>query len=410
MRKDIMNRKRYSKPELLAPAGDLLRLKTAADYGADAVYIGGQRYSLRSRASNFTHEDIREACRYAGAKGVKVHVTVNEIPHDSDLDGIRDYLCFLQDAGVTAIIAASPYIMKLAKEAAPKLQVHASTQCSVLNSAAAETLVHLTGCERVVLARECSMADVRSIMNRCTADIEVFIHGGMCVNYSGRCTLSNRMTLRDANRGGCAQSCRWHYDLYDGDTCCSEEPLTFGSRDLCAIDSLAELMELGVTSLKIEGRMKTEYYVASIVSALRHMIDEIYDAQQPLSEERMAYYRAEVEAAMNRERWSGFLKNPAGTDSLIRHANSDADVNHSFLGTVLEDRDGWILIETRNPIDRNDRIEVLQPGMENRIFEVETMKNEAGDRLEKSRVPMRKILLSVPFSVKKGALLRKAVV
>ena len=407
-----MDRKRYSKPELLAPAGDLLRLKTAVDYGADAVYIGGKQFSLRSRASNFTREDIQNACEYAHARGAHVHVTVNEIPHDKDLEGLEEYLRFLADAGVDAVIAASPAVMTLAKKSAPRLEVHASTQCSITNSAAANMIHELTGCDRVVLARECTLAEIREIQKNTAADIEVFIHGGMCVNYSGRCTLSNRMTLRDANRGGCAQSCRWNYELLAGDHPISNEDsyFTLGSRDLCAARHLPELMEIGVRSLKIEGRMKTEYYVASVVSALRHMIDELYEAQAPLSDERTEYHLREVLAAQNREVWDGFLNNPEGRDSIIYHANSDADVSHAFLGTAMSVRDGMLEIETRNPIDPGDRIEVLQPGTANRVFECLYLRDEEGNELAGSRVPMRRIFTPVPFDVKPGALLRRAAV
>ena len=407
-----MDRKRYYKPELLAPAGDLLRLKTAVDFGADAVYLGGKQYSLRSRASNFTREDIREACRYAADHHVNVHVTVNEIPHDRDLEGLPEYLKFLEDAGVTAIIAASPAVMKLARETAPRLEVHASTQFSLSNSAAVNMIAELTGCDRAVLARECTLDEIRMINERTSVDTEVFIHGGMCVNYSGRCTLSNRMTLRDANRGGCAQSCRWNYEVSAGGRAIStpDSFFTLGSRDLCAARNLPQLMEIGVRSLKIEGRMKTEYYVASVVSALRHMIDELYEAQAPLPEERMNYHLREVLAAQNREVWDGFLNNPQGTGSIIYHPNSDADVSHAFLGTAMSCRNGILEVETRNPIDPGDRIEVLEPGSANRVFECLQMKNEDGEELTMSRVPMRRIFMPVPFAVKPGALLRKAVV
>jgi len=407
-----MDRKRYSKPELLAPAGDILRLKTAVDYGADAVYLGGKQYSLRSRASNFSMEDIREACAYAKDHGVRVHVTVNEIPHDRDLEGLPDYLYALQEAGVTAIIAASPYIMKLCRKAAPKLEVHASTQCSLMNSAAAKLLVRTAGADRIVLARECTLQEIRKIKEACGTEVEVFIHGGMCANYSGRCTLSNRMTLRDANRGGCAQSCRWNYQLKAGETEYDEtdEAFTLGSKDLAGFAYLPELMEIGVASLKIEGRMKTEYYVASVVSALRHLIDEIYEAQAPLSAERMEYHRREVRAAQNREVWNGFFENPQGNDSLIYHANSDADVSHAFLGTAIAWRDGILELETRNPIVLKDRIEVLEPGKENRVFVCDSMMDEFGEPMTRSKVPVRHIFIPVEFPVAAGALLRKAVV
>ena len=290
------------KPELLAPAGDLHRAKTAIRYGADAVYLGGQFFSLRSRASNFTLEDIQEACAFAKAHGAHIHVTVNIIPHEEDFTGLEEYLKKLEEFGVTAIIAASPYIMETARRVAPKLQIHCSTQMSVTNAQAIHFLKDTLDIDRAVLGRECTMAQVKEITNESPVETEAFIHGGMCVNYSGRCTLSNRMTLRDANRGGCAQSCRWSYHVYEQDKEIAGEPLfTMGSRDLCAAEYMYPLMEAGVSSLKIEGRMKTEYYVACIVSAYRHLIDEIAETGKPLSAERMAVHQKEILRGENRE-------------------------------------------------------------------------------------------------------------
>ena len=406
---DTMSRRRYCKPELLAPAGDLLRCKTAILYGADAVYLGGRKYSLRSRASNFTEADIREACAFAEEHGASIHVTVNEIPHEEDFDGLEAYLKFLEEAGVRAIIAASPSIMVLSKQVAPKLEVHCSTQLSITNSEAAQQMIEMTGCDRVVLARECTLEDVKKITSAVSRPVEAFIHGGMCVNYSGRCTLSNRMTLRDANRGGCAQSCRWHYDVLENNRLLSSEEtlFTMGSRDMMAMPVLEELIQAGVASLKIEGRMKTEYYVASVVSAYRHLIDELCDREEPLSESRLAYHRKEAEAAENRMTWSGNYPGIGGESSIIYRAHTDADVNHAFLGTVISCTDGVLELETRNPIDINDRIEVLEPGKENRSFTLEWMCDSEGNEIEKSRIPMRIIRMKVPFEVASGALLRK---
>ncbi|MBQ9328364.1 MAG: U32 family peptidase [Solobacterium sp.] len=403
-----MNRKPFSKPELLAPAGDLARLKTAVDFGADAVYIGGKEYSLRSRASNFSREDILEGCAYARAHGSHVHVTVNEIPHDRDLPGLESYLRFLEEAGVHAVIVASPYIMKLANRVSPNLEVHISTQCSLWNGAAINYLVKTTGAARAVLGRECTLDEVRRIKAATDTDLEVFIHGGMCVNCSGRCTLSNRMTLRDANRGGCAQSCRWNYDVYAGERRISREDtlFTMGSKDLCAVEWIASLMELGVASMKIEGRMKTEYYVASIVSAYRHLIDELYEYGS-LSDERMTYHRREVLAAQNREVWGGNYNGRGGAESIIYHANSDADVSHSFLGTVISYDGEAIVVETRNPFAIGDMVEVMEPGKENRMFQIEELRDEYGLSMDRSKVPMRMVQMKVPFAIGSGALLRK---
>ncbi len=402
---------KITKPELLAPAGDLSRAKTAIDYGADAIYLGGKSFSLRSRASNFTMEDIREICAYAKEHGANVHVTVNIIPHDEDFEGLKQYLMDLEDAGVTAIIVASPSIMKLAKTYAGKLEVHCSTQMSVTNSLAANYLIDSLHLDRVVLARECSMSEINEITRNVSKDTEAFIHGGMCVNYSGRCTLSNRMTLRDANRGGCAQSCRWQYHLYqqDEELSVNGQMFTMGSRDLMTAEYIRDLMFAGVSSLKIEGRMKTEYYVASIVSGYRHLIDELYENNGKLSDERMAYHVQEIMKGENREVCSGFLPGRAGHDSVLYYNNDNSHVKHDFYGKIVsyDPSVQTAKLVLRNPIDVGDIIEVIAPGVENQTFQVEWMKNQKGEMLERARQPMTTIEMPVPFPVPVDAILRK---
>lgn len=402
------------RPELLAPAGDLLRCKTAIRYGADAVYLGGQSFSLRSRASNFSLAEIKEACDFAGQYGARIHVTVNIIPHEEDYDGLVEYLTALRDAGVTAVIVASVSIMELCRQTVPELEVHCSTQMSVTNAETALFLKKNLGIDRVVLARECTMDDVRAITKGCRAggiETEAFIHGGMCVNYSGRCTLSNRMTLRDANRGGCAQSCRWFYRLYDEKKeLTGDRPLfTMGSRDLNAADEIVALMNAGVTSFKIEGRMKTEYYVASTVSGYRHLIDEILENGGPLSAERMAYHRAQIAYAENREVFDGFYPGIADEHSIIFNAVTDQDVNHQFLGTIVsyDETAQTAVLQTRNPFEINEMIEVLSPGLMNRTFYLTKMRTDKGERIDRSRHPMAHITIPVPFSVSAGDILRR---
>jgi putative protease len=398
------------KPELLAPAGDLHRAKTAIRYGADAVYLGGQSFSLRSRASNFSLEDIKEACAFARRYDAHIHVTVNIIPHEEDFTGLEEYLKKLEEYGVTAIIAASPYIMETARRAAPKLQIHCSTQMSVTNAAAIQFLKEKLDIDRAVLGRECTMAQVTAITAHSPVETEAFIHGGMCVNYSGRCTLSNRMTLRDANRGGCAQSCRWSYHVYEGEAETAHDTLfTMGSRDLCAAEYMEQLMEAGVSSLKIEGRMKTEYYVACIVSAYRHLIDEIAETGGPLSPERMAVHEKEILRGENRETCSGFYSGDAGLETLIYHANSNADVNHDFLGTVKQiTAHGTCIIETRNVFACRETLEFLTPGEENRRFVLEQMKNvKSGEEIDEIRSPMTLVEIPVPFAVQENDILRR---
>lgn len=403
--------KKRRKPELLAPAGDLKRCLTAIRYGADAVYIGGRSFSLRSRASNFSLDDIREACAFANAHGSRIHVTVNIIPHEEDFDGLREYLQQLQEAGVTAIIVASPAIMKLARQCAPQLEIHCSTQLSVTNAAAARFFAEHLQADRVVLARECTLRDAADITDACPAETEAFIHGGMCVNYSGRCTLSNRMTLRDANRGGCAQSCRWLYHLYEGDRELSDDDLlTIGSKDLMAMKRIAGLMKAGVSSFKIEGRMKTEYYVASVVSAYRHLIDEIWEADGELDEERMAWHRRQIMYAENRDTCEGFYGGRAMDDSLIFHMTSNADVNHDFLGTVkgYDPQTKTALIETRNVFAVDDTVEILSPLGIHEAFAVVSIRSAEGEELTASRRPMVTVAVPVPFEVHTDDILRRA--
>lgn len=399
------------KPELLAPAGDLHRAKTAIRYGADAVYLGGQCFSLRSRASNFTLDDIHEACDFAHEHNAHIHVTVNIIPHNEDFEGIEDYLQKLEEYGVTAIISASPAIMQIARKVAPKLQIHCSTQLSVTNSGAIHFLKNALDIDRAVLARECTMNQVQMITQNSPVETEAFIHGGMCVNYSGRCTLSNRMTLRDANRGGCAQSCRWSYQVYEGEQPLPSDPLfTMGSRDLCAGEYIYDLMTANVSSLKIEGRMKTEYYVASIVSSYRHLIDEISETGKRLSPERMLVHQKEILRGENRETCAGFYAGKADVNLLIYHANSNSDVNHDFLGTVKRvNNDGTVVIEMRNAFANNEILEFLSPGNENRRFLLTSIKNDkTKEFIQEIRSPMTLVEIPVPFCVQVNDILRRA--
>lgn len=407
-----MARKRsnkFIKPELLAPAGDLQRAKTAIRYGADAVYLGGQSFSLRSRASNFTLEDIKEACDFAREYGARIHVTCNIIPHNEDFAGLKEYLQKLEGYGVTAIIAASPSIMELARACAPKLEIHCSTQMSITNSETAIFLHDALHIDRAVLARECSMDDIYAITENCPIETEAFIHGGMCVNYSGRCTLSNRMTLRDANRGGCAQSCRWSYRLFDQKQLISDDPLfTLGSKDLFTADYLYDLMNAGVSSLKIEGRMKTEYYVATIVSGYRNLIDEIYENGAPLSQERQAYHIKQILYGENRETCSGFYSGEANECSLIYHETTNADVNHDFLGTIKDVHADYAIMQVRNKFNKNEMIEVLSPGKEIRHFLADDLLNEKNEAIETANHPMECIQIRIPFKVNINDMIRRA--
>lgn len=395
--------------ELLAPAGDLERAKIAIRFGANAVYLGGKRFSLRSRASNFGMEEIIEACRYAKEYGAHIHVTINMIPHDEDFEGLADYAKELQDAGVTAVITASEAMIHIIKEAAPQLEIHLSTQRTTTNSLATQYYQQM-GVDRVVLARECSLEEVRMICDQSPLDIEAFVHGGMCVNYSGRCTLSNLMTLRDANRGGCAQSCRWRYHLYQGDTELSKEECLFSmsSKDMMAAEVVYDLMVANVASLKIEGRMKSGYYIASVVSTYRKLISELAKTEKPLSEERLTYYQNEFSKAENRPTSIGFYKGLPNASSHLYDVNG-AGVTHLFVGVVLayDKRTKQALVEVRNVIRPNEKLEVFGPHCDNQQFILNEMRDEDGGVMEIANQPMRKIQCEIPFEVEVGDMIRR---
>ncbi|MCF0108518.1 MAG: U32 family peptidase [Erysipelotrichaceae bacterium] len=395
--------------ELLAPAGDLERAKTAIRFGADAVYLGGKRFSLRSRASNFDIEDIREACAFAKQYGSRIHVTVNMIPHEEDLPGIEEYLKQLEDAGVTAIIVASLSFIELAKRVAPKLEVHLSTQMSMCNADGIRFFEEL-GIDRAVLARECNLDHVRQIAKASPVPVEVFIHGGMCCNFSGRCTLSNAMTFRDANRGGCAQSCRWKYHVMNGEEEISvEEPLfSMSSKDLMAIEMLYDFMEADVASLKIEGRMKSSYYIASVVAAYRHAIDEVAQTGKPLSPERIAYYQKELSKAENRPFATGFYDHDPDENDHLYGVNG-AGVTHDFVGVVMSyDEEKKIArVQSRNVFKVGDKLEVFGPHIYNEQFNVEHIVNKDGETIEVSNKPMEIVTIPLSFKVEEGDLIRR---
>lgn len=396
------------KPELLAPAGDLARAKTAILYGADAIFLGGQNFSLRSRASNFSLDDIKEVCLFAKQRNARVHVTVNIIPHEEDFNGLKEYLQKLELYGVTAIIVASPAIMKLAKEVAPKLEVHCSTQMSIMNAESAKFLVEEFHLDRVVLARECSITEVKDIIANCPVEVEAFIHGGMCVNYSGRCTLSNRMTLRDANRGGCAQSCRWEYHLFEDQHELSKEQLfTMSSKDLMAADYLYNLMAANVSSLKIEGRMKTEYYVANVVRAYRALIDAIWAKQAALSKSEMAEHLKEIARVENRQTAGGLYAGINDEDTILYHRTSNNDVNHDFVSTIIDYQNNTAIMQVRNAFQVGEVLEVLSPGLPKRSFIVKTICNADGEYMERAKRPMEIVFLPIPFVVKKNDIIRR---
>lgn len=393
--------------ELLAPAGNLEKAKTAIDYGADAVYIGGQAFSLRSRASNFTLEDIRELVTYAHSRNAKVHVTVNMIPHEEDLAGLDEWLRNLDDAGVDAIIAASPWILLRAKELGCRFERHVSTQHSSVNTSTVNFWAR-QGMDRVVLGRECTMEEIRQICQRAQTETEAFIHGGMCVSYSGRCVLSNHLTNRDANRGGCAQSCRWKYHVFpfDGsDVQLSDpnKPFSMSSKDLRGIRQIPAMIEAGVASLKIEGRMKSAYYLATVVSAYRRLIDHIYETGHA-DADFLQSIRSEIAKAENRPAGPGFYGG-LPDESMQLYRNHSETVTQEYVAQVLEaDRDGRTIWQVKNYFDLTDPFELFGPHTEPLQIDMEDLRDENGIPITVCRNPMaivstRKVEQAEPFAM-----------
>ena len=388
--------------ELLAPAGSLEKLKIAILYGANAVYIGGKKFSLRARANNFTLENIKEACEFAKEHNAKIYVTMNVIPHEDDFDGLVEYLQYLESVGVSAIITSSMHIIRTCLKVAPSMEVHLSTQLSTINSLACKFYQDL-GVKRVVLGREVSIEEMRKIKSNTDVSLEVFIHGGMCTSISGKCMLSNHMVNRDANRGGCAHSCRWNYDLYDGDNKLnSDSYFHMGSKDLCAIKVIKDMMEIGVDSLKIEGRMKSDYYIATIVRTYRQLIDDINSNNLKDYE----YYFKEIAKAENRMSSTGFLLNePTVNEQLY---DRDERPTKEFVGIVLDynKETKKCLLEQRNYFTIGDELEFFGPNLENTRYIVKEIRDVEGNILDAARHPKQLIELDVDFNLSKNDMIR----
>ncbi len=391
------------KPELLAPAGNLEKLKIAFIYGADAVYIGGKKFSLRARASNFDIPEIKKACNYAHSLGKKIYVTTNIIPHNDNLHGLKEYLIDLENAGVDAVICASPVIIETVKNYT-NLEVHISTQNSSTNYESVNFWYN-EGAKRVVLARELNKLEISEIKKHTKCDIEIFIHGGMCVSYSGRCTLSNNMTDRDANRGGCAHSCRWNYDLYDGETKLNKDiSFSMSSKDLQTIEQISDLINIGVDSLKIEGRMKSIHYIATVVNTYRRLIDSICnDNIIDLSK-----YINEIKKAENRLTSHGFMEGMTTINEQLYNMRSE-NPSQEFIAIVrdYDEKTFTAIIEERNHFLPNEEVEVFSPNFEPIKFKISEIKDLEGNILDAARHPKELLKINIPFNVSKYDMIRK---
>ena len=399
------------KIELLAPAGDFERLVTAIHFGADAVYFAGKKFGLRAFASNFDEEEIIKAIKYAHERNVKVYITVNILAHNEDFVGLIDYLRFLDKEGADGVIVSDIGIASLVKEYT-NLELHVSTNANITNIHSAKMWVKL-GAKRLVLARELSLQEIKEIKNEVgeNIDLECFGHGAMCISYSGRCLLSNYLTGRDSNKGECAQPCRWQYAL--GIKNDIEETNYFpiledgkgtyilNSKDICMIEHIKELAQAGVTSLKVEGRMKTNYYVATVINAYRRAIDEYYKNLKPSFN-----YLEEVKKTSNRDFTTGFYFENNSKENLKTSKQSET---HKYIAVVLESLDnGYILVEHRNKFLLGDELEILSSGENfNKKFIVEDIMDCENNHLKEVKKIKQHVYIKCPYKLNKYDILRK---
>lgn len=382
--------------EVLSPAGDLERLKWALMYGADAVYIGGYNYSLRANANNFSIQDITEGVAFAHSLGKKVYVTVNILFHNEDLEGLTEYLTTLSDIGVDAFIVSDLAVIKRIRELNLKPEIHISTQESSVNKFAVK-FWESVGATRVVLARECSKEDILDIKNNTDAELEVFIHGAMCTSYSGRCVLSNYVTKRDSNRGGCSQVCRFIFKTKKYDD------FQIASKDLSMIDHIPELVDMGVSSLKIEGRMRSMYYIATVVNTYKNVVTLYKEGK--LTSELMEYYKRVLNRLSNRENKSQFFTGDVNVSDQYYTGRKEVS-NQDFLGVVLDYTDGVMKIEQRNNFKVGDTIEVFGPNTLATKIKVDSIINEENESVSVASHPQEVLYVKVPFKVEKNDILR----
>ncbi len=375
------------KIELLVPAGSLEVLKTAVIYGADAVYIGGEAFGLRAKARNFTIAEMKQGVEFAHARGVKVYVTANIFAHNEDLEPVRNYFEELKNVGMDALIISDPGVFQIAREVLPSVDVHISTQANNTNYGTYRFWYGL-GARRVVAARELSLEEIRRIRREIPEDMEIecFIHGAMCVSYSGRCLLSNYFTGRDANRGECTHPCRWNYAVMEetrpGEYLPVEETergtFIFNSKDLCMIEHVPEMIDAGIDSFKIEGRMKTALYVATVARTYRKAIDD-YRKGIEVYRANMEWYREEIGKCTTREFTTGFYFGKPGADSQI-YGESTYHKNYTYLGTAesLDER-GFCLIQQKNKFSAGETIEIMKPDGRNVEVTVEEIQDTDGN-------------------------------
>ena len=365
--------------ELLSPAGDLERLKVTLTYGADAVYIGGQKYSLRANATNFSIEEIKEGCDFAHKLNKKVYLTLNIVFHNEDMDGVEEYIKEVVDAGIDAFIVSDPFIISHIKTNYPGVEVHLSTQNSTSNYKSVEYFKD-EGIDRVVLARELSKNEIKEIIDKTGVDIEVFIHGAMCTCFSGRCALSNYVTNRDANRGGCAQVCRFAFEADE------EKKFTMATKDINMARHIGEMIDIGIKSLKVEGRMRSLYYLATVIGTYREIIDSYYD--NTLTEEKLELLEYRLSRVANREVSTHYFNKEADeTDQYYTGRQEISNQDYLGLITGYDHENKSIILVERNYFKPTDEIEIFTPSMEVYEYTVDEIFDEDMNKLEVARHP-----------------------
>lgn len=391
------------KIELLSPAGDLERLKITLLYGADAVYFGGQNYGLRANANNFSVEEIKEACTFAHSLGKKVYLTVNIVFHNEDIEGFTDYLKEVVVAGIDAFIVSDPSWISYMKKHFPKAEVHISTQASTTNTETVRFYMR-EGADRIVTARELSKEELQQIIAETKVDVEVFIHGAMCTFYSGRCTLSNYLTNRDSNRGGCSQVCRFAFDLEEG----SDQKFTMATKDLNLATYLRDLIEIGVRSLKVEGRMRSLYYLATVISSYRKLIDAFYEGR--LTEELVREQEQILGRVANRETSTHYLMKEADETDQYYTGRQELS-NQDYLGFVLDydSKKREVIVSERNYFVPGTKAEIFMPSGKVISFVVEKIFDEDHQELDVARHPEQILRIPLRQEVEKMSMMRISV-
>ena len=403
------------KPELLAPAGNLEKLKMALYYGADAVFMGGKAFGLRAFSDNFDDKELQEGIEFAHSMGKKAYVTVNIFPHNDDLVSLPDYIQFLSDSKVDAVIVSDLGVYRIVRQVAPTMPIHISTQANNTNWSSVLAWQEL-GASRVVLARELSLADIKVIREKTTIELEAFIHGAMCISYSGRCLMSNYFTDRDANRGQCAQSCRWKFHVMEEKRPGEYYPVMedergtyiFNSKDLCLLPNIPELITSGLDSFKIEGRMKSVHYVATVIKVYRDAIDTYMADPQGFHVKEE--WVEELQKISHRNYTSGFYFNKTTKDDQI-YTSSSYEQTHDFIGLVkgYDESTGMAVIEQRNNMKVGQEIEIMQPGQENYCQVITEMFDLDGNGIHVAPHPQQLLRMRMSKPVQEFAMLRRRV-